>query len=115
RAPGARVILGVQNTHPAPIPPGAIALNPMGEEILAAIPEPIGPFASRAVDVAELLPGLAWPRQIEPRGSARGAPALRDRLGGTPPHRPCQCRARRSEAQSRAAQPRGGARQGLPA
>jgi hypothetical protein len=66
-APGERVILWVQNSHPAPIPPGAIALNPMGEEISAAIPEPIGPFASRAVDVAELLPGLAWPRQIELR------------------------------------------------
>jgi hypothetical protein len=66
-ASGERVILWVQNSHPAPIPPGAIALNPMGEEILAAIPEPIGPFASRAVDVAELLPGLAWPRQIELR------------------------------------------------
>ena len=66
-APGERVILWVQNSHPAPIPPGAIALNPMGEEKSAAIPEPIGPFASRAVDVSELLPGLAWPRQIELR------------------------------------------------
>src|SRR5207253_1951894 len=26
-----------------------------------------GPFASRAIDVAALLPGLAWPRQIELR------------------------------------------------
>ena len=31
------------------------------------VAEPIAPFASRAVDVAELLPGLAWPRQIELR------------------------------------------------
>src|SRR5438874_8853543 len=61
-APGERVILWVQNSHPAPIPPGAITLNPMGEEKHAAIAEPIGPFASRAIDVAELLPGLAWPR-----------------------------------------------------
>jgi hypothetical protein len=66
-APGERVILWVQNSHPAPIPPGAITLNPMGEESMAAIAEPIGPFASRAVDVGELLPGLAWPRQIELR------------------------------------------------
>ena len=66
-APGERVILWLQNSHPVPIPAGAIALNPMGEERLAAIAEPIGPFASRAVDVGELLPALAWPRQIEVR------------------------------------------------
>src|SRR5438067_5373195 len=66
-APGERVILWVQNSHPTPIPAGGIALNPMGEEKRAAIAEPIGPFASRAIDVAELLPGVAWPRQIEVR------------------------------------------------
>src|SRR5437660_976525 len=66
-APGERVILWVQNSHPTPIPAGAIALNPMGEERLVAIPDPIGPFASRAVDVAELLPDPPWPRQIEIR------------------------------------------------
>ncbi len=66
-APGERVILWVQNSHSTPIPAGAIALNPMGEDGLAALPQAIGPFASCAVDVAELLPGLAWPRQIELR------------------------------------------------
>ncbi len=65
--PGERVILWVQNSHPTPIPAGAIGLNPMGEEEVVALPHAIGPFASRAVDVAELLPGLAWPRQIELR------------------------------------------------
>jgi hypothetical protein len=65
--PGERVILWVQNSHPSPIPAGAIGLNPMGEERVVLLPEAIGPFASRAVDVADLLPGLAWPRQIEMR------------------------------------------------
>jgi hypothetical protein len=65
--PGERVILWVQNSHPTPIPAGAIELTPMGEEACVALSEPIGPFASRAVDVAALLPGLAWPRQIELR------------------------------------------------
>ena len=65
--PGERVILWVQNSHPTPIPAGAIGLNPMGEEEVVAIPQAIGPFASCAVDVATLLPGLAWPRQIELR------------------------------------------------
>jgi hypothetical protein len=64
---GERVILWVQNSHPTPIPAGAIGLNPMGEEKIVALPEAIGPFASRAVDVGELLPGLSWPRQIEIR------------------------------------------------
>ena len=64
---GERVILWIQNSHPTAIPPGAIELHPMGAETGVAIPEAIGPFASRPVDVAELLPGLAWPRQIELR------------------------------------------------
>jgi hypothetical protein len=66
-ASGERVILWLQNSHPTPIPAGAVGLNPMGEERVARLAEPIGPFASRAVDVGELLPGLRWPRQIEVR------------------------------------------------
>jgi hypothetical protein len=66
-SPGERVILWVQNSHPTPIPPGAIGINPMGEERVIALPEPLGPFASRAIDVAELLPDLRWPGQIELR------------------------------------------------
>ena len=31
------------------------------------IAEPIAPFATCAVDVSKLLPGLTWPRQIELR------------------------------------------------
>ena len=66
-APGERVILWVQNSHPTPIPAGTIGLNPMGEETIVPIPEAIGPFASRAVDLGAALPGLVWPRQIEIR------------------------------------------------
>jgi hypothetical protein len=66
-APGERVLLWVQNSHPAAIPPGAITLHPMGEEKGAALAESIPPFASRAVDVGAMLPGLAWPRQVEVR------------------------------------------------
>jgi hypothetical protein len=64
-APGEQVVLWVQNSHPFPIPPGAISLNPMGADGAVPIAEPIAPFASRAVDVARLLPGLAWPNQLE--------------------------------------------------
>ena len=69
-APGERVVLWIQNSHPTPIPAGAIGLNPMGDERVVAFPEPIGPFASRAVDVAELLPGI-WPG----RGRSKCGPA----------------------------------------
>ena len=64
-APGERVILWLQNSHAAPIPPGAIGLSVMGGQHIATLDEPIGPFATRALDVAELLPDLAWPAQIE--------------------------------------------------
>jgi len=63
--PGERVVLWLQNSHPIPIPPGDIGLNPMGEEHLVSVAEPIAPFATRAIDIGEVLPGLAWPRQIE--------------------------------------------------
>ncbi|HYM72742.1 MAG TPA: hypothetical protein VET89_07150 [Stellaceae bacterium] len=66
-APGERVVLWLQNSHAMPIPAGAIGLNPMGEDRVATLAEPIGPFATRVIDVAELLPGLAWPAQIELR------------------------------------------------
>ena len=62
-----RVVLWVQNSHGSTIPAGAIALDRMGREQPVALDEPIGPFASRAIDVAELLPGLRWPEQVEVR------------------------------------------------
>jgi hypothetical protein len=65
--PGERVVLWLQNSHPIPIPPGDIRLNPMGEEHLVPVAEPIAPFATRAVDIGEILPSLTWPRQIELR------------------------------------------------
>jgi hypothetical protein len=66
-APGERVILWLQNSHAAQIPAGAVGFNRMGDEHVVTLDEPIGPFATRAVDVAELLAGVAWPAQIELR------------------------------------------------
>src|SRR5262249_20227807 len=62
-APGERVVLWLQNSHATPIPAGAIGLNEMGDERVAWLDEPIGPFATRALDGAELAPGLRPPRQ----------------------------------------------------
>ncbi len=64
---GERVVVWVQNSHAAPIPAGAIALDRMGAERPAALAEAVPPYASVAVDVAALLPGVAWPAQVELR------------------------------------------------
>lgn len=64
---GERVILWIQNVHPTPVPDGAIGLNEMGDDTVHPLPFGLPPFGTRAVDVATVLPGLAWPRQIELR------------------------------------------------
>ncbi len=62
-----RVVLWLQNSHAAPIPPGAIMLDRMGAEAPVPLAQEVGPYASLALDVADLLPGLRWPAQIEVR------------------------------------------------
>ena len=62
-----RVVLWVQNSHPVAIPVGAVGLNRMGDDRVVPIAETIAPFASLAVDVAELLPEAVWPAQLEIR------------------------------------------------
>lgn len=62
---GERVIMWVQNSHPCPIPKGAIGLNRMGDATTATLDKGIPAFGTYALDVADLLPGLAWPQQIE--------------------------------------------------
>jgi hypothetical protein len=62
-----RVVLWLQNSHATPIPAGAVSLDRMGAERPVPLPQPLGPFATVAIDVAALLPGLRWPAQIELR------------------------------------------------
>ncbi len=62
-----RVVLWLQNSHAAPIPPGAVLLDRMGAEAPVPLAQEVGPYASLALDVADLLPGLRWPAQIEVR------------------------------------------------
>ena len=61
------VVLWLQNSHAAPIPAGGIALDRMGAEQPVALAREIGPFATVALDVGDLLPGLRWPAQVEIR------------------------------------------------
>ncbi len=65
--PDERVVLWLQNSHATPIPAGAVSLDRMGAEQPVAYAHEIAPFASVAIDVATLLPGLHWPAQIEVR------------------------------------------------
>ena len=62
-----RVILWLQNSHATPIPAGAVSLDRMGAERPVALAQGVGPFATLAVDVADVLPGVRWPAQIELR------------------------------------------------
>ncbi len=62
-----RVILWVQNSHATPIPEGGITLDRMGAEQPVPFGRAVPGFASVALDVADLLPELRWPAQIEVR------------------------------------------------
>ncbi len=65
--PEEKVVLWLQNSHAVPIPPGTIALDRMGAEQPVALNQPVGPFATVALDVSDFLPLLRWPAQIEVR------------------------------------------------
>ncbi len=62
---GERVLLWVQNSHPRPIPAGAIGLNRMGRAETRYHDQEVAAFGTAAIDVGTLLPDLAWPDQIE--------------------------------------------------
>lgn len=64
-AEGETVVLWVQNSHPSPIPVKEIGLNLMGDAHIAWLDHEIPPYATYRLDVAELLPQVRWPQQIE--------------------------------------------------
>ena len=63
--PGEQVVLWLQNSHAAPIPAGTVMLDRMGAGDPVSLDEEMAPYASVALDVETLLPGLRWPAQIE--------------------------------------------------
>ncbi len=65
--PDETVVVWLQNSHATPIPPGAIAFDRMGAEQPVPYTRAVGPFATVALDVADFLPNLCWPEQIELR------------------------------------------------
>ncbi len=65
--PDERVVVWLQNSHAVPIPAGAVMLDRMGADAPVPFDRPVGPFASVALDVADFLPALHWPAQVEIR------------------------------------------------
>jgi hypothetical protein len=65
--PDEKVVLWLQNSHAVPIPAGTVALDRMGAEDPVVLKRDVGPFATVALDVADFLPGLHWPAQVEIR------------------------------------------------
>ncbi len=66
-AAGERVLLWLQNSHAVAIPAGTVALDRMGAEQPVHLMQDVGPYATVALDVGAILPGLRWPAQIELR------------------------------------------------
>ena len=65
--PDETVTLWLQNSHAVPIPSGGIALDRMGAECPVPLDGEVGPFATVAINVGAMLPGVTWPDQIEVR------------------------------------------------
>jgi hypothetical protein len=82
--PDETVVLWLQNSHAMPIPAGTVALDRMGAEEPVALNRAVGPFATVALDVADFLPGLRWPAQVEIR---TGRHVVRPRYEVTQNHR----------------------------
>jgi hypothetical protein len=62
-----QVVLWIQNSHAVAIPAGAIAFDRMGAEAPVPLDVEIPAYATYPVDVAQMLPDLHWPAQIEIR------------------------------------------------
>ncbi len=62
---GEEVTLWVQNSHPAAIPAGEVAVNVMGRSERAHLSTAVAPFATQRLEVRQLLPDARWPQQIE--------------------------------------------------
>jgi len=62
---GETVVLWVQNSHPTPIPAGAVGFNLMGSTQVSWLQDEVPGFGTIALDTRALLPDARWPQQIE--------------------------------------------------
>ena len=65
--PDETVTLWLQNSHAVPIPAGGVSLDRMGAGQPVIVDREIGAFATVALDVGAMLPGVTWPDQVEVR------------------------------------------------
>ena len=63
--PDEQLLLWVQNSHPVPIPAGAIGFNLVGSQDTARYRNEVPPFGTHGIDMGRLLPAARWPDQIE--------------------------------------------------
>lgn len=63
--PEERVLLWIQNSHPTPIPAGAVALSLMGRDTPRRLEATVPPFGTVAIDTRDLFPEARWPQQFE--------------------------------------------------
>ncbi|MBT5456537.1 MAG: hypothetical protein HOK82_08015, partial [Rhodospirillaceae bacterium] len=59
------IVLWVQNSHPCPIPAGAVGLNLMGSDNIATLDKAIPAYGTHRLSVSDLLPDARWPQQLE--------------------------------------------------
>ena len=64
-AAGETVNLWLQNSHPSAIAPCSLLVSPMGLDQWVPVPHRIPGFGTISINIATLLPGVAWPAQIE--------------------------------------------------
>lgn len=64
-AEGEEIVLWVQNSHPCPVPEGAMGLNLMGSDAIAPLNAAIPAYGTHRLSVSDLLPGAQWPQQLE--------------------------------------------------
>jgi len=64
---GEQVVVWLQNSHAVPIPAGGVSVDRMGAERPVPLARAVAPYASVALDVGALFPGLRWPAQVELR------------------------------------------------
>lgn len=61
-----KVVMWIENSLPIPIPAGSVGLRKMGvESATRYLQKEIPAFGTYGLDVAELLPELRWPEQLE--------------------------------------------------
>ncbi|MFZ1990303.1 MAG: hypothetical protein WAW96_11095 [Alphaproteobacteria bacterium] len=61
---GEKVFLWIQNSHARAIPGGEIGISTLGNPNIWRLDTPVGPYATKKLNVADALPQAQWPNQL---------------------------------------------------